>query len=82
MRDFRSDLDQMFDRPFHRPFDFFAHEVELPEDVKEGMHSPMQCIYRLPSVLFVFLTPSLRGVKSRVPRESDLIPSVASHPMC
>jgi hypothetical protein len=35
MRYFRSDLDQTLDEPFHLPFDFFAHEVELPEHVQE-----------------------------------------------
>ena len=65
IRDFRSDLDEPPDQPFHRPFDFFAHEAELPEHVKEGMHSPMQCIYRMPSFLFVLATLWLEGVKSR-----------------
>jgi len=35
IRDFRSHLDQTLDEPLHRPFHFFAHEVELPEHVQE-----------------------------------------------
>jgi hypothetical protein len=31
IRDLRSNLDQTLDEPFHSAFDFFAHEVELPE---------------------------------------------------
>ena len=35
IRDFCSDFDQTLDEPFHGPFDFFAHKVELPENVKK-----------------------------------------------
>jgi hypothetical protein len=44
IRDLRSKLDQALDEPFHRPFDFFAHEVELAEHVEEvvGQHSHEQ----------------------------------------
>jgi len=44
IRDFRSHLDQTLDEPFHRPFDRFAHEVELPEHVEQvaGQHSHEQ----------------------------------------
>src|SRR5271157_350733 len=31
----RSNLDQTLDQPFYRPFDLFAHEVELPKHVEE-----------------------------------------------
>ncbi len=34
-RDFRSHLDQTLDKPLHGTFDFFAHQVDLPQHVQE-----------------------------------------------
>lgn len=37
IRELRSHLDRVLDEPFLRPFDFFAGEVELPEQVQDTL---------------------------------------------